>query len=193
MDSALPTGAMRAAPRKRGNVKPDTCVDFKHSCRQISVQGIRFIILNLGRPTNQQPENLADLAVAAAARAATMRRKPAAPSKAHRQARANSFAAPACALPIVWPAMFCTARGPDLQQNQATGTTSPVDQSDTIESQNMEQKGWDRRVRGETNEIRVKRRLIEITSRTVHKSQLDFFAFCFFVPACLGNGFYTIG
>jgi hypothetical protein len=45
----------------------------------------------------------------------------------------------------------------------------------TIESQNMEQS---RNSVGETNQIRVKRRLIKVRIRTVHKRQPDSFTVC---------------
>jgi hypothetical protein len=51
--------------------------------------------------------------------------------------------------------------------------------ANTIESQNMERRrnGIAENL-GETNRIRVKRRLIEVRTRAVHKPQVDFFTFC---------------
>jgi hypothetical protein len=109
---------------------------------------------------------------------ATMRCRLAAPLKATSRRAQTSLCAPACALPIAWSGMSCTARGPGLRQSQCHGATWPGDRrKQDQEPEYRAKQEQHRRDLGETNRSKLKRRLIEIGTRTVRKAQLNFSLF----------------
>ena len=95
---------------------------------------------------------------------AAMRLRGAAPSRQAAGARKQALSAPACAMPIVLPRLSLhPARGANLRHNRSQGITWPRDRRKyDREPENGAKQEQHRRDPGETNRIRVKRRLIDI-------------------------------
>jgi hypothetical protein len=81
-------------------------------------------------------------------------------------------------MPVVWPRLSCTPRAAlAFAITGAMGSLGQEIDANTIGASGAKQEQH-RRDLGETNRIRVKRRLTLLRTWTVHKLQLDFFTFC---------------